>query len=59
MISEVEQIAFQIAVTPFISGLINELAISVQLEADYVIALVPHLKNKNQPPIEILSLIHI
>ncbi|CAF3743084.1 unnamed protein product [Rotaria socialis] len=53
MLSEAEQIAFQIAVTPFIAGLINELAISVQLEVDYLIALVPYLKNEKQPPIEI------
>ncbi|CAF4777819.1 unnamed protein product, partial [Rotaria socialis] len=46
MLSEAEQIAFQIAVTPFIAGLINELAISVQLEVDYLIALVPYLKNE-------------
>ena len=47
MIHPYEESAFQTTMISLISGLINEIAISIQLENDYLVAILPNFKNEN------------
>ncbi len=40
-----ETMMFQVAITSFICGLINEKAVSIKLENDDLIAIIPNFKN--------------
>ena len=55
MINENEEITFQVVITSCISGLVNEMAVSIQLQDDNLLAVLPHLNNAENSSNEIYA----